>query len=272
MAIQSASAWLYGWVPGLAPNVLTNPAGQSVGAGQGAVFSVSATGVPDPACQWYKDGSLISGATNATYAIASAVRTDAGSYTVVVSNASGTVTSSAAVLTYSGNVAPQAGPAFSIGALTGVPVTVAIVGGKYPPTDADGDALTVTGVVGATNGTVTTDGTNATYTATNGTADSFTYTVSDGNGGTASQTIGVTITTPGQGYNQLSLAAPGNGTNILTYLGIPNYNYALDLATNLAPPVNWMPQITNPAANNGVLRFTNVTALPQVYYRSRHVP
>jgi hypothetical protein len=272
IAAQSAGTWLYGWQPQVSPSITSQPVGVSVSQGQSASFSASATGVPSPACRWYKDGNPIANATNLTYTISNAVRANAGIYSVVVSNASGSVTSSNATLTYTGNVAPQAGASFSIGVLMGVPTTVQIAGGKYSPTDADGDALTVTGVAGAANGMVTTDGTNVTYTATNGATDSFSYTVNDGQAGTASQTVYVNISAPAaQSYNQLSVASLGNGSNVLTFLGIPNYQYALDLATNLTPPVNWMPQATNPAASNGVLIFTNVTTLPQGYYRSRHV-
>ena len=121
-------------------------------------------------------------------------------------------------------------------------------------------------------GTVTTDGTNITYMATNGATDSFTYTVSDGYGGTASQTVSVAISSAVQGQNQLSLVSLGGGTYRLTFAGIPNYNYALDLATNLAAPINWMPQATNPAAGNGYLVFTNMNTFPQSFYRTRHVP
>ena len=49
--------------------------------------------------QWYKDGKAISGATSASYTISSVTSSDAGSYTVTVSNSAGSVTSSAAVLT-----------------------------------------------------------------------------------------------------------------------------------------------------------------------------
>ncbi len=170
------------------------------------------------------------------------------------------------------NIAPVAGPNFTIGAVLNTPATVQIVGGKYSPTDVDGDALTITSVIGVTNGTVTTDGTNATYTATNGTMDSFTYTVSDGLGGTASAMVTVLISANVQGYNLLSATSLGNGSNVLTFAGIPTYNYALDLATNLAPPINWMPQATNPAASNGALIFTNLSTQPQTYYRTRYVP
>jgi hypothetical protein len=44
------------------------------------------------------------------WASRNAVRANAGNYTVVVSNGSGSVTSSVATLTYTGNVAPVANP------------------------------------------------------------------------------------------------------------------------------------------------------------------
>jgi hypothetical protein len=77
--------------------------------------------------------------------------------------------------------------------------------------------------------------------------------------------------------NQLLLANARGGTNVITYLGTPGANYALDLATNLAPPVNWMPQATNTTlignvATAGYLTFTNTNHLPQAYYRTRSVP
>jgi hypothetical protein len=77
--------------------------------------------------------------------------------------------------------------------------------------------------------------------------------------------------------NQLLLTNFGTGTNILTYLGTPGSNYALDLASSLTPPVNWVPQATNTASTAnattaGYLTFTNSNHLPQAYYRTRHVP
>jgi hypothetical protein len=77
--------------------------------------------------------------------------------------------------------------------------------------------------------------------------------------------------------NQLLLANAGGGTNVIIYLGSPGANYALDLATNLAPPFNWMPQTTNTAsignaATAGYLMFTNSNHLPQGYYRTRLIP
>jgi hypothetical protein len=166
---------------------------------------------------------------------------------------------------------PVAGATFTLEATVGFPVTVMIVGGQYTPTDADGDALTITAVGGCTNGTVTTDGTNITYTATNGVADSFTYMVSDGCGGTASQTISVIINTIGQGYNLLGAQLVG-GNEVLSFAGIATYQYALEWTHSLNPPVVWTPLVTNAAANDGTLIFTNTSSGATDFYRTRYVP
>ena len=167
------------------------------------------------------------------------------------------------------NHRPVAASPFTLGVKLGVPATVKIIGGKHSPTDADGDALTITGVSGAANGVTSTDGTNVTYTATSGSTDSFVCAISDGHGGTANQTVNVAIDSGGLGYNQLSAQSLGGGTNVLTFLGTPNFNYALELSTNL---VDWLPQVTNAAATNTWLYFTNVTTQSPVFYRTRYVP
>lgn len=66
-------------------------------------------------------------------------------------------------------------------------------------TDANGDTLTLTAVGGATNGTValaTVNGAlSVTFTGTSAGTGSFTYTVSDGHGGTATGQVSVSLTT-----------------------------------------------------------------------------
>ena len=167
--------------------------------------------------------------------------------------------------------------AIAMAAQSGVPAPLKIIGGKHPPTDAEGDAMTVTSV-GYTSGngaTVTTDGINVTYTAAAAFtgADSFTYTVTDSKGGSSTATVSVTVTAAGEGFNRLSPPSPiGNGTVVLSYLGVPGYNYALDWATNLAAPINWMAVSTNTAGATGSLNFTNTSTEPANYFRTRYVP
>ncbi len=81
------------------PTIITQPLSQCVAAGSNVTFSVVATGTPPLICQWRLNGANIAGATTASYTRTNAQSADAGSYTVVVTNGAGTVTSSAAVLT-----------------------------------------------------------------------------------------------------------------------------------------------------------------------------
>jgi hypothetical protein len=80
-----------------APSIIAQPSSLSVSAGQSAKFSVTAAG-SGLSYQWRRNGNLISGATAATYSIPSTIPSNAGSHTVVVSNAGGSITSAAAEL------------------------------------------------------------------------------------------------------------------------------------------------------------------------------
>lgn len=104
----SSTSWLYGWVPALAPNITQQPGNQTVNANQPATFTVAATGIPDPTYQWMMDGTnVLSGQTNATLSIPNANGFDIGSYAAVVSNGSGSVTSSVVILSV---IPPTSGP------------------------------------------------------------------------------------------------------------------------------------------------------------------
>jgi len=98
---------------GAAPVITTQPASRTVTAGAAVTFTVAASGSPAPAFQWQKGGADIPGATGTSYSIASVTAGDAGAYTVVATNAAGSVTSSAATLTV--NAAPAPAPAPSGG-------------------------------------------------------------------------------------------------------------------------------------------------------------
>ncbi len=82
-----------------APTITVQPQNRSVYAGDAVMLTVAAEGEPPPTFQWRKNGVDILGATGASYSIAQVSAADAGSYTVVVANAHGTVTSAIAALT-----------------------------------------------------------------------------------------------------------------------------------------------------------------------------
>src|SRR5712664_1916917 len=83
-----------------APTITTQPANQTVTAGQTATFSVAATGTAPLSYLWNKNGATIAGATSSSYTTPATTSSDNGpSFVVVVSNSAGKVTSSAATLT-----------------------------------------------------------------------------------------------------------------------------------------------------------------------------
>jgi hypothetical protein len=95
-----------------APKITTQPANKTVSAGQTATFTVVATGTPAPSYQWRKNSTSISGATAANYTTPATASADNGAkFDVVVSNAAGNVTSTAATLTV--NVATVVKPAIT---------------------------------------------------------------------------------------------------------------------------------------------------------------
>ena len=99
-SVMSNTATLTVNDPAAAPSITTQPADQTVTAGQTATFSVGASGTAPLSYQWQKNGSDISGATSATYTTPATATSDSGStYRVVVSNSAGSITSNAATLT-----------------------------------------------------------------------------------------------------------------------------------------------------------------------------
>lgn len=86
--------------------IRTHPRDQTIYEGQDASFSVDAQGSYPISYQWKKNGSPISGATSYYYSIYRATRSDAGTYSITITNAAGPVTSNGAVLTVNAAVAP----------------------------------------------------------------------------------------------------------------------------------------------------------------------
>ncbi len=82
-----------------APAITTQPVSQTVIVGTGVSFSVAATGTGTLTYQWQKDGFALTGATTTTYSITTTTLSQSGNYTVIVTDTSGSTTSSVAILT-----------------------------------------------------------------------------------------------------------------------------------------------------------------------------
>ncbi len=117
-------------VPDIA--ILTQPTNQVVPEGADATYSAFTIGTAPLTYQWKFDGNIIPGATSTNYTVTNAQMADVGSYTIVVSNSFGTVTSGVASLTVTGppviaiQPIPQAVP-------TGSPVTFSVALYGIPP-------------------------------------------------------------------------------------------------------------------------------------------
>jgi hypothetical protein len=87
-------------VAGTLPPLFTlQPVSQTVMAGAAVTFTAAASGLPTPTFQWRRNGTALAGATAASLTIPAALPADAGDYTLVATNSSGTATSSVAKLT-----------------------------------------------------------------------------------------------------------------------------------------------------------------------------
>jgi len=106
----------------VSPAITSQPQSQTIVEGTAATFFVTATGAPLN-YQWQFYGTNILGATNSTLAFASAQATNAGIYSVAVSNSSGTVTSSNAVL----QVLPPNAPSIQVNGGLAVETMQAII-------------------------------------------------------------------------------------------------------------------------------------------------
>ena len=107
-----------------APQITTQPAGQTAMAGASVAFSVAVFGASPLSYQWQENGSNLAGGGNISGSAArilsvnNITANDAGTYSVIVSNALGAVTSTGAVLTV------ETAPVIQLAALAGGELTL----------------------------------------------------------------------------------------------------------------------------------------------------
>lgn len=102
----SATIHVYGEGSDTQPPVITeNPASVSVTEGENAPFTVAASGRPAPTIAWYRvpkgatEGTLIEGATEASYTFKTTIDDDGAQFYAVATNSNGSTTSARATLT-----------------------------------------------------------------------------------------------------------------------------------------------------------------------------
>ena len=177
------------------PSITTQPAGQTITAGQAATFSVTATGTAPLSYQWEKNATAISGATSSAYTTPATTASDNGAlFTVVVSNSVGTVTSNAATLTV--NPAPVAP------SITTQPSSQTVTAGQTAAFSVTASGTAPLSYQWQKNSTAISGATSASYTTpaetTSDTGAQFTVVVSNSVGSVTSSAATLTVTSPGQ--------------------------------------------------------------------------
>lgn len=88
------------------PQITVQPLSQSVVISNNANFTVTANGTTPLSYQWKFNGANITGATTSSYTRSNSAFTNAGNYTVVITNLYGAITSSVAALTVVASSSP----------------------------------------------------------------------------------------------------------------------------------------------------------------------
>ncbi len=115
-SVTSDSATLTFW-PSTAPVITQHPRSRDIDSGSSASFGVNYFSEPAPTFQWYKDDVAIPGATGSSFSVSGAASSDAGTYSVKLTNSVGSTTSRSAVLSVTPLAAPlitQHPPSFSL--------------------------------------------------------------------------------------------------------------------------------------------------------------
>ena len=118
------------------PVITTNPASQSVQAGQTVVFSVAGAGAQPLLYQWYKNSVLLTNATNASLILTNVGPADAARYNAVISDVFGSLTSAVAVLTVNLSTPDTFNPGGGIVSALAIQPDGKIIAGFGPSTQA----------------------------------------------------------------------------------------------------------------------------------------
>jgi MYXO-CTERM domain-containing protein len=171
-----------------APTISSQPQSTTVTEGGNAMFSVTAAGIPLPTYQWSKGGTAIAGATTATLSLTNVRASDAGTYTVTVSNSAGSVTSNPATLTVN--------PAATAPTITTQPASQTVTAGASVTFSVVATGTPTPTYQWSKAGTAINGATNASYSVASTTAadaGSYTVTVSNSAGSVTSNAATLTV-------------------------------------------------------------------------------
>ncbi len=240
------------------PSITSSPQNQCVVSGQSATFSVSNDGASPLSYQWFfNETNAIAGATDSSLVVSNVQAGDAGSYSVVITNLYGMITSAAATLTV---IIPPVidSPPTNLTLLAGQNAAFAVSASGTAPlafqwqfngTNLDGatdSALILTNITLEQAGQYVVTVTNIAGAATN----SASLTVFS----TAASTLTVLPLLNGEQFQ-------------FTVSGVPGFNYVIEASTNF---IDWEPLVTN--TSPFTLTDDQTTNYSARFYRSVYTP
>lgn len=263
------------WAFGVPPVINTSPQSTNVLAGTNITLSASATVQQNPygtnltlGFLWYQNNTNLlavqaNPGTNqsANLNLASVNATNSGTYTVVVTNFWGSVTSSPAIVIVTSPPGISSQPS-SRTVLAGQTVNFSVTATGTDPLSYQwrkhGSDLSNGGVYsGATNSILTLTGVQAAN------ADDYSVAITNTAGWTNSSTATLTVVSP----PSVSLTVNGAGSWQLNAATVTGLTYKVEAAASLTPPVVWGPVATNVVPPSGLIVFTNATGNPEGYFR-----
>jgi len=261
--VVNQQAYYSFWAFGSPPLVANPPVNTNIAAGGAVAFSVGASGSNTLYYQWLFDATnALASQTNATLALTGVDPTNAGSYSVVITNHWGAVTSAPGVLTVSAAAtapffitepAPRSilvgqGATFSVTAGGTSPLSYAWQKNSQPISDG--------GVYSGTASNILT-----LHSAGLGDAGSYSVLVTN-LGGATNSAIGLLTVSPPPA---LALGPPASGSAQLSATAPAGLTYITQTQTNLGSP--WIPVATNIVPDSGQILFGNPATNPAQFFR-----
>jgi hypothetical protein len=237
-----------------APSITALSIPPNAAPGEPIAMSVVATGVLPLNYQWRKDGNDLPGANSSTHVIAAAQLSDAGVYSVMVSNVAGYVSSTGAMLSVVClPLGLASGPA-SQAVNAGTPVTLSCSATGSPPSAYQWFKNSVA-VPGATNASLVF---NPAYVQDAGT---YRVAVTNCSGGLVSDDAVLTV-------NCVPISFGGQPSNQSTDVG---GNISVSVTLSGSPPIQiqWHRNgVALAGATNSALAFSNVATSDSGYYHA----
>lgn len=248
----------------LTPTITNQPASRTNNVGTAASFSVTNGGTAPLSYQWYfNTNTALLNQTNTSLTFASAQLTNAGNYSVVITNSAGSVTSSFALLTVWQPPVITNQPV-SLTNVAGGNATFNVVAGGVPAVSYQWQCNTNTTLPNATNPSVSLSGLRASH------VGAYIVVIINSAGSVTSSIANLVITNP----NPPKMTAPVKNGSLFQFTFVPVVGLTNSVLTNSVITGGSWGVLTNvpPPATTSPITVTDPFSITNRFYRVQIVP